>query len=722
MIPVMRSSVIGHGRRWRCLSASEIALKHVAAIAILFGMLACALNAEAVSPRRLVEVVDIGRPVVSPDGSWVAFRTEQAVIERNTYDTVWYVRRMDGASPPLRVADGGTPLRNSAGASLPAVAIWSPDGRWIYYRAMLEGRIDVWRAAADGSGVERVTQDAADVRDFSISADGQLLQYLVGASRENIIAAELDEYYGGIRIDGKVPIGQGLFRSTKIEGRLATQRYSGNWFDRDFLLADVPGHWKAVDLATRITQELAVEDFPPVPIAAADLADVSDRPWRLAHDPATGRIALLRRMGAGEGLALKPEVQLSMLPSPRARHPVPCLAELCVHRAISSLQWRPGGNDVLFTVTDPDAGQAQAIFRWDVGTGDVYPVLRSTGLVSGGRDAYSECGISKIALACVASEANAPPRLERIDLASGERRILFAPNEALARDQFGAVDVQLFSWKDPESRHFTGQLILAKARAHEAPPLFVTYYSCPGFLRGGVGDEWPLATLAARGIAVLCINQYREFPLDAIERYNIALSAVASAIDLLAFRGQIDRSRVGMGGLSFGSEVTLWTAVHSDLLAAASVSSPVLSPTYYMMGSLKGQDFVSELQRVWQVDASGEPSERWKELSPAFNLDKFRSPLLMQMPEQEYLYAIDYAIPLILDQRADLYVFPHEAHQKFQPKHKLAVYQRNLDWFLFWLKGVEDADPAKENQYSHWRSMKARARQSSAPNNVQSND
>jgi hypothetical protein len=80
--------------------------------------------------------------------------------------------------------------------------------------------------------------------------------------------------------------------------------------------------------------------------------------------------------------------------------------------------------------------------------------------------------------------------------------------------------------------------------------------------------------------------------------------------------------------------------------------------------------------------------------------------MLLQMPEQEYIIALEYVIPLMLDERADLYVFPHEPHQKFQPRHKLAAYERNLDWFRFWLQGYEDPDPSKTEQYGHWRRMR----------------
>ena len=120
---------------------------------------------------------------------------------------------------------------------------------------------------------------------------------------------------------------------------------------------------------------------------------------------------------------------------------------------------------------------------------------------------------------------------------------------------------------------------------------------------------------------------------------------------------------------------------------------------------MRGNVFSKELQVMWQLGAPDETPKRWQLLSPAANLDKIKAPILMQMPEQEYVNALGYAIPLIRDHRADLYVFPNEPHLKFQPKHKLAAYERNLDWFRFWLQGYEDPSPAKAEQYKHWEAM-----------------
>jgi len=678
-------------------------------------------HAETISPRRLLEVADFSGPVISPDGSSVAFRLEQASVVRNTYDVFWYVQAMGGKSPPHRIADGGVLLHGSAGVSVPGHAIWSPDGRWIYYRALVDGQMGVWRAAVDGSSAEPVTHDPANVGDFVLSADGKTLKYSVGATRAAVIAAEQAEYDHGIHIDDTVPIGQGgLFRSGNVDGRLETQRFlsSAPVWARVSLLAGVPDQWKAVDLKTGKTRDLPSSERPLQPPKTSTGLSNDIRkalgmrtlepapPWKVAVDPDTGRMALLTRFGNGKGFMKKPDVQLAMLPKAGSTKTIKCQAALCTGKAISSIQWRPNSDEVLFTVGDPHEGQAQSIYRWNVRTGAVDLVAQSAGLLSGGRDYSSACGVSYKALVCVNAKADRPPRLEKIDLKTGKRQVLFDPNTALALGEAKTTPSRLLRWTDAKGREVTGQFFPARRTGHGPPPLFVNYYDCRGFLRGGVGDEWPFASLAEDGISALCINDDAVYRLDAMERYGEGLAAVRSAIDLLASKGEIDPTRVGMGGLSFGSEITFWTLMQSNLLAAASITSPVMSRNYYLFGSIRGKVFVSQLQALWQLGAPEETPKHWRLLSPAANLDKIKAPILMQMPEQEYLTALDYAVPLIHDHRADLYVFPNEPHIKFQPKHKLAAYERNLDWFRFWLQGYEEPDPAKRAQYAHWREMK----------------
>lgn len=657
-----------------------------------------------VSPKRLLEVVDIVAPVMSPDGRRVAFRTEQASAEHNRYDTAWYVRELPGNAPARRIADGGIPLRGySTGLSIPEVPVWSPDGDAIFYRALIDGKVAVWRASADGSGATPVTDDPADVRGFFLDADGRTLRYSTGAAREEIEAAELAEYDAGVRIDRMIFIGAGLHRSSRLHGRATTQRFLGNWFEGGPLLGKVESRMKQVDLDT-----LAKHDLPRSG-TADDIAEASPGPeaWKWSVNAADGRVATLVRVGDAAGRLARPDVVLSVLPRPGSRLPVTCTHPLCTDKNITSVQWRPGTDEVLFTVTDRSAGRAQSIYRWDVAQGSVFEVLRARGLLWGDstqqRFQDVPCSAAVDVLVCVTAEADRPPRLEAIAIESGRRTVLFDPNAALASDITAAGRAELLQWTDAHGEAFSGWFFPAVGA--QRAPLFITYYTCEGFLRGGVGDEWPLMSLAGHGISALCINGNPGYQ-DVARYYDQGRLAAEAVVRKLGRDGRIDPARVGMGGLSYGSEVTTWTLMRSDLLAAASVASPSLTRNWYLFNSLR-DEFRSVALSHWQLGPPEDTPEQWRTMSPALNLDRLRAPILFQMPEQEYLMAVEYTLPLVREQRAELYVFPDAPHIKFMPRQKLAAYERNVDWFRFWLQGIEDRDHRKAKQYAHWRGMRS---------------
>jgi hypothetical protein len=43
----------------------------------------------------------------------------------------------------------------------------------------------------------------------------------------------------------------------------------------------------------------------------------------------------------------------------------------------------------------------------------------------------------------------------------------------------------------------------------------------------------------------------------------------------------------------------------------------------------------------------------------------------------------------------------------WQPLHRLAVYDRNIDWFAFWLRGYEDLSAEKREQYDRRKQLRA---------------
>jgi hypothetical protein len=58
-----------------------------------------------------------------------------------------------------------------------------------------------------------------------------------------------------------------------------------------------------------------------------------------------------------------------------------------------------------------------------------------------------------------------------------------------------------------------------------------------------------------------------------------------------------------------------------------------------------------------------------------------------------------------LDRPIELYVLPDEHHVKWQPAHRIAVYNRAIDWFDYWLNA--NKAPSREEEVARWEAMRA---------------
>jgi len=663
-------------------------------VALFVTLLSATPPGVAAEPRvgptiaELVEVADIEALAVSPDGSMVAFRVERASIQRNGYDLDWYVADLSTGAA-RRIGAGGEPIYND-GLIESERPIWSPDGRFIHYRALVDGAIGIWRAAADGSGARRVVAGDADVESLAPSDDGAALLYVTGPTRAEVARSERSEYDEGVLVDASVDPAQTLVRGGWVHGRLASQRLVGHWYLRDGLLWRAPRVRRRIDLRTML--EGPAEPLPPRTIAPMTVA--------------TGNAGLSATSPGGLVATARSENGQNRLEVRRGEGPrIECMAEACRGPRVVSLAWR-GADELLFTTQDRH--HRQRLNRWTPRTGRVRTLHAGTGLLSGGRSGALPCAITAASAVCVTASAVEPPRLERIDLDSGRRQALFDPNVAI-RGRV-APRVEQLEWRLADGRLATGTLLLPPRPTAAPAPLFLTYYYCPGFLRGGTGDPFPLTALVDAGFIVVCANvvPFEEWG-DGADRYRAALASVEALVDVLDRRGLIDRALIGMGGFSAGSEATMWIAMNSRLLAAAAIASPQYEPSAYWMSGVRGRDHPRVMREFMQAGAPDTDPDRWRTIAPALNTERISAPLLMQLPEQEMRAAMElYARLSNTTTPVEMYAFPDEAHVKFQPRHRFAIYRRHLDWFRYWLQGRVDPDPARADQYRRWDELRAR--------------
>jgi dienelactone hydrolase len=652
-------------------------LRHALLAALLAASSTPAL-AGATLPQ-LVEVGDIASLSASPSGRQVVFRVERASIERNSYDLAWYAADL-ASGTVRRIADGGAPIEGGLEPLSFETAVWSPDERFVFHRALVDGAIGLWRTAVDGSGSREVIVADADVENVTATADGTGLTYDLGPTREEIARAERHEYDEGILVDGSVDINQNLYHGGWVNGRLSSQRLTGQWFSRAGLLWRAPRQRHRLDLLSLESQWLAPVTPEAMTLQVAPMLEEPGRPVVRVEPSAAGATILVE---GSDG-------------------PLACSDHACTER-VSAIAWRPGTEDLAFTTRDGHF--RQALHLWDLRSGAVRTVVRADGLIAGSRTHGRPCAFTREAAVCVAAGAVSPPRLEQIDLDSGERRVLFDPNLALRQQEMPRVEE--LSWRLEDGHEATGTLLLPPD-VRGPVPLFVSYYICPGYLRAATGDEYPLPALVQAGFAVGCLNKVPSEGNN-IASYRAGLASLEAFVNLLSERGLIDPARIGMGGLSFGSEVTVWVAMNSDLLAAASVASPQSNPSNYWSNDLPGRGYAEEVRRSYGVGNPDEDPQGWQEISPAFNVDRIKAPLLMQLPENEARSEIEIMTRLARTPTpVELYAFPDENHMKFQPRHRLATYRRSLDWFRYWLQGYVDPDPAKAAQYGRWIALRQR--------------
>lgn len=616
------------------------------------------------NPRAIVETADISGLTASPDGKWLAYRIERASTVTNRIDVDWYVVAADGQSSPLALGRTGTAWWDDAGVVVGGDARWSPDSRSLVVRALVDGQVALWSAQIPSGGFEQVAAGAGDIDAFAFLRDGSLVTS-EGPARDTIARAEDLERENGILVDGTVDLGQPLYRGAMILGRPATQRFSGDWFDRAPLLAG----------EARVVRVQAPGAAIGRPAREEEKALVAPRPhpalFSVADLPTDLRLAVERR-------------------------------GVCTTRSACGarprLSWWAAGAEGRDTIALRNSDYRQSLFIWSPQTRNLGPLATSEGLLSGGRYHFLPCVSAGPGVFCVEATAAIPPRLVRI-ATDGSKAIVHSPNPDPDSDGLLAETI---AWQVSGSRA-SGVLIRPKIPGRL--PLFINYYGCQGYLRGGVGDEWPLRALAAHGIAALCINM---LPSGATgpARYQQGLETVKAAIASLSERGLVDPERVGMGGLSFGSEVAIYTATHSKLLKAVSIASVQLEPTYYWMNARPGREtFTKTIRSSWGLGAPDETPGAWKRRSAALNVDRINAPVLMQLPEQEARLSVELQSRLASARMGELHIFPLAPHVKAEPRQKLAAYQRNLDWFRFWLKGEVDPDPGKSAQYQRWSEL-----------------
>ena len=605
----------------------------------------------------------------------------QAVLETNRYRTALFVVDVREGSTPRSLGDVGPPFWKLSGEWFPEPPAWSPDGKWIAARMKRETGWQVWRWSAEGGAPVAVTHCPRDVQSFRFSRDGKRLVFEVYASSDPERVRRLREdgvlYDQDFQapwdvntpvVDAKLAfderptetwlhdLGSGTERMASKEEVARESLWTRGWDDLNM----VEGAWSPDH--SRLAYNKYVDDPAQCPNSCYPL--------------------FVRNADGGGERVLTPGIYYAGTP-----------------------QWTADGKRILFERRDGD-GRGATLSEVSAEGGPIRVLIAN-------RAHLSDCtwDLRKEHAACVVEDNVTPPRVAFVDVASGVLRVVADVNPEFTNLRLAPAT--RIDWKN-DMNMFAYLVKPEGYREGERYPVIVTSYrSGTGFLRGGVGDEYPIHVFAANGFAVLafdCGADKNTKPGDfegAMSIWEGPLEGLKESLRIAAGMGVADLDRVGFTGLSHGSEIGAFAMSHSDLFRAVSMSASGSWDT--LTEQMMSNRFRHWFTQWGLIGADDRPvPERFARLSATENVDRIHAPLLINAPDSEYLLSLPlYAAMRDRKKPVEMWVYPDEYHIKIQPKQRYAVYERNLDWFRFWLKGEEDPNPGKREQYERWRKLRA---------------
>lgn len=647
-----------------------------------------------------IRLVDLGREparaagsffTLSPDRRQIATITKQANPRTNSYCLRLLVMSVDGHAGPQEVDSGGAfinadfSLRDfavvKAGWERDNPPLWSPDGTRIAFLKRVDDSTQAW--IADPTGEARARQVSFLPHDVDRLVWSHNGLGLVLASRPDI-RRRAEE------IAKEAP-----------RGFLYDERFNPQVADRPIPTGRIPSRYSYLSLADSDVREATLAEVallePPSPKDASEGAS--------RHTTSSlGHSAWLERKIPG-GI-LSPRKLVVALNNGQSRV---CEAREC--EGLQGLWWSDDGETLYGLQFTGWADNEMTFLRWNMDDGQPQRLFTT-------RDAFAGCVLSGHEFICGREGAARPRRIVAIDIETGLERIIFDPNPSLAQKSWGQVERLLVS-NEFGAESFADLVLPPDHKPGQKHPLVVVQYTSHGFLRGGTGDEVPIHPLANRGFAVLSFSRPDSIPGDASARTNLELmqngrrewidrrhvqSALEEAIGLAIETGAVDPERLGISGFSDGTVTAQWALINSDLFKVASLGSCCEDMNFYTI--IPGPRFTRQLRESGMRLFEPGIEDLWRPVSLLLNVERVKVPILIQNTDSEYKGGLDvvaayrhYGRPI------ELYVFEDETHVKWQPAHREAIYERNMEWFEFWLMNRVNCAADRAPQYKRWKAM-----------------
>ncbi|MBL8304841.1 MAG: hypothetical protein JNM26_18970 [Ideonella sp.] len=284
-----------------------------------------------------------------------------------------------------------------------------------------------------------------------------------------------------------------------------------------------------------------------------------------------------------------------------------------------------------------------------------------------------------------------------------------------------------YAWSDAQGRRWQGGLLVPAG--HDPGRRYSLVIQTYGFsdrrfyldgmnLQDGATSGFAGRAFLREGMLVLA------FPLrptggpaeglrDELETYY---EGIDSAIRSLVAQGLVDRDRIGLMGWSASGErvLNVLTFGRAPIRAASLIDADANSLFAYTVGYGFSDGLWKRMEQRNQGLPFGEHRSAWIRNDPALNTDCIEAAVRIESYGPWVLPQWDiYALLRRQLKPAEMVVIPGGTHALAKPSERMISLQGNVDWYRFWLKGEERAEPVLPNetpadlraQYERWRQM-----------------
>jgi len=298
---------------------------------------------------------------------------------------------------------------------------------------------------------------------------------------------------------------------------------------------------------------------------------------------------------------------------------------------------------------------------------------------------------------------------------------LTAPTELFVSDGMGGNEKQVthfndalngeIAWSDAE--RFTYRSVgnveieawLMKPFGYDPSRKYPVVLYIHGGPHSQYGEGWfdEFQNLAAQGIMVLFTNPRgssgygAEFTYSTRGRWGMEdYEDLMKSVDIIVKRPDVDSTKIGASGGSYGGFMTTWIATKTTRFAAIQTDRTITDWTYWYGAS--------DVQGLTEYEFYGKPWDNqplYDRLSPIRYVKKVRTPMLLVQSEEDFRTAMGsaemwYTSLKKLGVPAEFVRYPratHELSRAGEPWLLVDRLGRLRQWFGYWLQGTKAAPP-----------------------------